>query len=116
MSSAKRVCPVHFARASTLRKGLPMTLCCLPLLPLAVFIFIKSRGPVRTSSPPKTQSHEAEPSQSTFTRCPLVLLGAFVPWWQTSFSSLLHFKSVNTLPRGFGLFSSHHCGGQFDRF
>src|SRR5207248_6737733 len=25
MSSAKRVCPVHFARASTLRNGLPTT-------------------------------------------------------------------------------------------
>src|SRR5690349_21479560 len=38
MSSAKRVWPLHFARASTLRKGLPTTLFGLPLLPLFIAI------------------------------------------------------------------------------
>src|SRR5882724_10306097 len=41
MSSAKRVCPMHFARASTLRNGLPTTFSSAsPLcLPLCFFIF-----------------------------------------------------------------------------
>src|SRR5205085_6431843 len=38
MSSAKRVWPVHLARASTLRNGLPMTWRGLPLLPLFIAI------------------------------------------------------------------------------
>src|SRR5437763_8829919 len=38
MSSAKRVWPLHLARASTLRNGLPMTLRGLPWLPLFIAI------------------------------------------------------------------------------
>src|ERR1051325_392011 len=38
MSSANRVCPVHFARASTLRKGFPTTLFGLPFVPLFIAI------------------------------------------------------------------------------
>src|ERR1041385_2287839 len=36
MSSANFVCPVHFARASTLRKGLPTTFNGLPLFCITV--------------------------------------------------------------------------------
>jgi hypothetical protein len=36
MSSANFVWPVHFARASTLRKGLPTTLSGFPFFPLVV--------------------------------------------------------------------------------
>src|SRR6266567_1952987 len=42
MSSANFVWPVHFARASTLRKGFPTTLSGLPLLP---FCFINQNQP-----------------------------------------------------------------------
>src|ERR1044072_3912607 len=38
MSSANRVWPVHLARASTLRKGLPTTFFGFPLLPLFITI------------------------------------------------------------------------------
>src|SRR5688572_33267926 len=48
MSSANFVCPVHFARASTLRKGLPTTLSGFPLLfPFLViqYQFMRFIGP-----------------------------------------------------------------------
>src|SRR3989442_8742720 len=40
MSSAKSVCPMHLARASTLRKGLPTTLSGFPFLPFPLFIAV----------------------------------------------------------------------------
>src|ERR1044072_6456813 len=44
MSSANRVWPVHLARASTLRKGLPTTFFGFPLLPLFIAInYLSSR-------------------------------------------------------------------------
>src|SRR2546429_9254777 len=40
MSSANLVCPVHFARASTLRNGLPITFRGLPFLSFFPFLFV----------------------------------------------------------------------------
>src|SRR6185503_11241204 len=63
MSSANNVCPVHLERASTFRKGLPMTFRGAPFFPLPLLITVDALfGGFRrfTAHPGRGQFHGLE--------------------------------------------------------
>src|SRR5205807_10387513 len=81
------VWPVHFARASTLRKGLPTTLR-FPLLPFVVIVVGAGLVPARFQD--FAGRHKAYPYNS--------------------------FTSIQTLARQLHRLAAHSCRGQFNRF
>src|SRR5438270_5946372 len=106
MSSANFVWPVHFARASTLRKGFPTTLSGLPLLP---FCFINQYTATKRHKMHKMEFDRTVPVTRRLVW--FLILCAFC-----AFLWLLSFVPIKTLTRQLHFFSTDTRGGQLYRF
>src|SRR5438874_11961220 len=106
MSSANFVWPVHFARASTLRKGLPTTFKGFSLFSLLLI------NQVSHKKAQKTQKRISSNHPDTRHGCPLPSsLNAFSAFLWPS----LLFAAINTLARKFHRFSAHPRRRYFHR-
>src|SRR5437870_9969785 len=92
MSSANFVWPVHFARASTLRNGLPTTFSGFPLLPFFILL-VMSHGFIRINAD----------LQKIISKHPIgiSIREIHVHLWP------ILFAAIQTLPRQFHLFPAH---------
>ena len=68
ISSANFVCPVHFERASTFRKGLPMTVsgCPFLLLPFLLMTIHKDETKMNADSRGQWQKKKNKPKQASY--------------------------------------------------